>query len=146
MNCTDIQKLLSAYIDRQLAAWENAPVAEHLETCATCQSDLQALIEVKRTLRGVVQPRLPGELRSAILEETVVRSDRRNRFAVRWWVPTFALAAAFGGWFAMRAAEQMITQRSPQIVVTEYKPPHRAVSRKHDLALHHPRVETPQTQ
>jgi len=41
MECKDIRKLLSPFVDNELSAHEAFIVAEHLETCAPCLSEME---------------------------------------------------------------------------------------------------------
>ena len=40
MDCKDVHKLLSPFLDNELSARDTFPVAEHLEACPACQQDL----------------------------------------------------------------------------------------------------------
>lgn len=69
MECKDLRKLLSPFIDNELGAHDAFTVAEHLEVCVPCQREMQELRSVDARLREAGRAPLPGleELRADIL-------------------------------------------------------------------------------
>ncbi|MGE0827287.1 MAG: anti-sigma factor [Candidatus Binatia bacterium] len=69
MECKDLQKLLSPFIDNELGAQDAFEVAEHLEHCETCQNELNILRQVDEQLKTVGQTPVAGveEFRARIL-------------------------------------------------------------------------------
>lgn len=61
MNCHRARQLISPYLDHQLSGREQAALQDHLAVCAFCDRERQALRQVKLLLRGLGEPRLPGE-------------------------------------------------------------------------------------
>ncbi len=51
MDCKEIHKLLSPFLDNELSARDTFPVAEHLDTCPECQQELTAMQQLDTRLR-----------------------------------------------------------------------------------------------
>jgi anti-sigma factor RsiW len=69
MECKDIRKLLSPFVDNELSALEAFSVAEHLEECAPCQRELETLRKFDERLKVAGQAPIEGieELRATLL-------------------------------------------------------------------------------
>ena len=69
MECKDIRKLLSPFIDNELGAQDTFTVAEHLDECAPCQREMEALRRFDERLRVAGHAPLEGidEVRANIL-------------------------------------------------------------------------------
>jgi anti-sigma factor RsiW len=69
MECKDIRKLLSPFIDNELGAHDAFTVAEHLEVCVLCQQEMQELRSLDERLKTVGRAPVEGvdELRYEIL-------------------------------------------------------------------------------
>lgn len=76
MNCSDIKKLFSGYIDGDLDEQENSLVLEHLKICNACSKELKLLEETVSLLkiRKPVEP--PADF---------VAQVRNKIEARRWW-------------------------------------------------------------
>ena len=61
MNCHRARQLISPYLDHQLSGREGAALQDHLAVCASCDRERQSLRQIKMLLRGLSEPRLPGE-------------------------------------------------------------------------------------
>lgn len=68
MDCKDIRKLLSPFVDDELSAHEAFMVAEHLEICAPCHREMEELRLFDEQLKIAGRTPLEGmeELRAAI--------------------------------------------------------------------------------
>jgi len=104
MTCKQTQTLLSAHLDRDLKNDELSEVRLHLETCAACRAEEQALVALKETLRGVAMPAIPVDLIAAIEAETIFKPQwwETVAFRQRWAPLLIGTAAAVGGWFFLR--------------------------------------------
>jgi len=69
MECKDIRKLLSPFVDNELGAHDAFTVAEHLEVCAPCQQEMETLRRFDECLRAAGHAPLEGvdEVRAHIL-------------------------------------------------------------------------------
>ncbi|HLX39760.1 MAG TPA: zf-HC2 domain-containing protein, partial [Ktedonobacteraceae bacterium] len=65
---------LSAFIDKQLAAEEQAACTAHLQTCQQCQQALAALRQTVMLLKALPQPALP---RSFVLPTNLIVMPQR---------------------------------------------------------------------
>jgi anti-sigma factor RsiW len=69
MECKDIRKLLSPFVDNELGAYDAFTVAEHLEVCPPCQREMETLRRFDERLRVAGHAPLEGinEVRANIL-------------------------------------------------------------------------------
>jgi anti-sigma factor RsiW len=90
MECKDIRKLLSPFIDNELSAHEAFTVAEHVETCIPCHREMEDLRLLDERLKeaGRIPPIGLEDLRVAILRRL------SPWFLVRQWRSVGAAAAA----------------------------------------------------
>ncbi|MBC8142250.1 MAG: zf-HC2 domain-containing protein [Armatimonadetes bacterium] len=72
MNCHSANRLLSAYIDRELSADEMRAVRVHVEQCDDCRDECEDLLFTKRMLSGLSSSAPRAELESLL----VVRAKR----------------------------------------------------------------------
>lgn len=77
MNCHRARQLISPYLDHQLSGRESLVLQDHLAVCASCDRERQSLRQVKLLLRGLAEPRLPGEF----LPNEVSPGDFSQRFS-----------------------------------------------------------------
>ena len=76
---------LSAFIDRQLSAEEQAQTEEHLRTCELCQQQLAELRQMVTLLHALPQPKLPRSFTLPVAETTL--APRTNNSSVRPLAP-----------------------------------------------------------
>jgi anti-sigma factor RsiW len=90
MDCKDIQKLLTPFVDNELSAHESFMVAEHVETCSPCHREMEDMRRFDDQLRAAGRVPLPRveELRAAITWRL------SPWFLVRRWRSVGAAAAA----------------------------------------------------
>ncbi len=90
MECKDIRKLLSPFVDNELTAHEAFMVAEHLEGCAPCHREMEEIRRFDEQLKTAGRQPLSGieDLRDGILWRL------SPWFAVRRWRGAGAAAAA----------------------------------------------------
>ena len=69
MDCREIQKLLSPFLDNELGARDTFPVAEHLDACPVCQQELEAMQQLDTRLKEAGQSpvEVTDELRDSII-------------------------------------------------------------------------------
>jgi anti-sigma factor RsiW len=88
MSCS-CREYLSPYSDGELDTLKAEEIKEHLETCVSCQGELNSLLQIRNSLQqGAASTKAPLHLREAILGET--RQAQRKFFIPRW---NFARAA-----------------------------------------------------
>jgi anti-sigma factor (TIGR02949 family) len=110
MECPE-SKRLQEYFDGEVDAATAAQIGRHLEGCAECRQELQALERVRNLLRGPAArvgapPEIRARIAAALDREPPLRSPPRRPAAARgsrpFWVGVFsgvggsALAAALG--------------------------------------------------
>ena len=62
MNCLEVRDQLGEYLDQELPADLRAAVQGHLEQCATCRVNLEAMKATAGAIASLPEPELPGEL------------------------------------------------------------------------------------
>lgn len=102
MNCRRANALISPLIDGELNGDEALRVRQHLDSCASCRTEYEAILGVKRLLASMptAEPR-PG-FEEVILRRLASESNDRTwaTRATGWWFTTHhrsrvGLAAAF---------------------------------------------------
>lgn len=68
MNCSQIQEMLSAYIDDFLDEFETAEVEKHVQTCAICQQELTDLRHTVSLLRSLGEVSPPENFHRQLME------------------------------------------------------------------------------
>jgi anti-sigma factor RsiW len=92
MECKDIQKLLSPFIDNELGAQDTFTVAEHIETCPSCLHEMDEIRDLDEQLKRAGHTPVDGieELRARILD-----SISPVTWIRRWRVVGVAAAVLF---------------------------------------------------
>ncbi|MCR4424796.1 MAG: anti-sigma factor [Firmicutes bacterium] len=62
MTCSKVERLISAYIDRELSEEERNRVRQHLAMCSECFAIYKLMQEVKSALECTSQPECPKDL------------------------------------------------------------------------------------
>ncbi len=94
--CNAIQDALSAYLDRELSAGEQLEMSAHLQTCARCKPEEQALLALKADLRLQTASGMPADLRARIRAQSVEKPG------LEWlplWIGAAAMAAGLALWW-----------------------------------------------
>ena len=84
MECKDIQKLLSPFIDNELGAQDGFLVAEHLDICPSCLREMETMRDLDEQLKQIGRTLIEGteEMHARILESiTPLPWIRRWRMA-----------------------------------------------------------------
>lgn len=95
--CEDVQELLSAYIDRELAGDEHRRVGAHLDACTECRATVSALQDAIAALGGLDDLEVPPELAGNLRRIEPGKRSRAIAPAKRWWAsPRVAVFVATG--------------------------------------------------
>ncbi len=87
MNCAEIQKQLSAYLDRQLTGSTPAFVSAHLERCPVCRLHLADMRALVRGLGQIERPQPPAALTAAISDALMIeRAAQRQKPPQSFWL------------------------------------------------------------
>lgn len=117
MNCSEVQELLSAYHDGELADDQRSHVSDHLDECADCAVELAGFQNLSTMASALGTPEPPEHIWSQLKERLDQHPSHKQPAAKpvgqlgRWSFPAarrFAFAAtvlvAVGiGWFAYRS-------------------------------------------
>lgn len=99
MNCRDVEKWLSAFMDDELDPARKDAVASHLNTCEACRSRLAEWEAVWRALDALPaaspSPAFRGRLAARLHETRPAASERLERFLI----PVSAAAVALLGFW-----------------------------------------------
>lgn len=141
MSCRDIQDRLSTYLDREVGAADQKEVRLHLDLCAACRAEEQALLQVKEQLRQVKMPSLPAGVIAAIEAETVLKPRwYEGQSWRRLWTPLAIGAVAAGAlWYAWQSQKPL--RHAPLAVVQTP-----AASSAPAVALHQDQLPDPDSQ
>lgn len=96
MECSDIRRHLSAYIDNECPEDIREAVASHLADCPDCRREYEQLSALSQRMRQLPQDELPFDFSSVLAEklaEEDKRQPRRKPLHKRGWVRALGLAA-----------------------------------------------------
>jgi anti-sigma factor (TIGR02949 family) len=118
VDCHEVEGLLDAYLDRELAQAEAATVRGHVDTCAACRQRLANAEAVGRTIRRAPYYQAPAALR-ARLTRTSARS--RAVLPLAAWAAAVVMIASVTGsiWFvrsAGRATSDSVNAVAQEVV------------------------------
>lgn len=104
MNCPEVRKSLSAFMDDRLSDASNRAAAGHLESCAECRAELERLGRLRRALGSLERAEPPAYLRHMIQLRLEAREReslgaRFRRFMEYRWS---RIRTTEGLWFATR--------------------------------------------
>ncbi|HCJ10475.1 MAG TPA: hypothetical protein DHW14_04860 [Clostridiales bacterium] len=83
MSCRRAGSLLSAYLDGELDPRTRLSLTEHLDSCAACRSELEALRATAALVRDLPREELPEGFHSALLRKVGAAAAAVSRGAVR---------------------------------------------------------------
>ena len=96
MECTDIRRHLSEYIDNECPEEIRASVAAHLQTCPECRQKYEQLLALSRRMRALPRQELPFDFTAALderIREEERRQPRRKPVYKRPWARVMELCA-----------------------------------------------------
>lgn len=102
MKCESVKELLSPYIDGMTGAKETESIKQHLDGCASCQSDHAALTRLRQALKDMPVPVVPdlfmADFSSRLSQEqnrlVDFQKDRAHMFRRPSWVGWISATAA----------------------------------------------------
>lgn len=95
MNCRRVSSLLSAYLDAELTGHEMLEIRAHLDACAACRGEHEALGETKRLLSSLALRTPRVEFETLLHDGAIRAADPLARWLPSWLIAPFgALAAA----------------------------------------------------
>lgn len=99
MNCRRACSLISAYLDAELSGDEMASVREHIEVCQSCQSETEAIVQIKSLVSRSSDPCPSPDFEIRLIErvfgDTPTATKRSFRIAHLLGVAVAAGAIAF---------------------------------------------------
>jgi anti-sigma factor RsiW len=99
VNCPDVDRVIDAFGDEELAASEAVQVRAHLDGCAACRGRLAARASLGRVIRRVPYYSAPDRLRVAVAK---TRRPVRVSPRVLAWAAMVTLAVSLGGGAGLR--------------------------------------------
>jgi hypothetical protein len=117
MNCRDVREIADSFLCDELLTETNHEILQHLDTCASCRTEIDARRTLRRTLRDafertpdlVARPEFIDRLRGD-LREAAVREYRSWMLSQRWFAIAAGLVLAVG----LTAAVLMRSSTPPQ--------------------------------
>lgn len=94
MTCSRIEKLLSAYIDKELNEEEYFAVRRHLTMCSECNKIYEDLVSVKRCFDNLNIAEPPEDMIANIRMAIIAgeNSVKKPEPKAQWWRPVFNFA------------------------------------------------------
>ncbi|MCM8825258.1 MAG: anti-sigma factor, partial [Candidatus Omnitrophica bacterium] len=90
MNCKEIQKILSDYLDRAVSESQNEEIDLHLESCKTCQSEFEQLQKTISMVGDLPSVSAPDGLVGSVMEK--IQEKQAIRGKLRFWLAGIACA------------------------------------------------------
>ena len=87
MDCQEIQKSLSSYLEGLLSSEEKKRVEEHLSSCVNCRAELAELKKAKDLLRNLDDVEPPPWLTAKIMARVREEKERRASFLKKLFFP-----------------------------------------------------------
>src|SRR5579875_3312988 len=79
MHCTKAQKLLQAYIDKQIPLKQLRELESHLSVCATCKRTLYELEEIGQALNEMEMVAEPANFTTTLMRRVAVTPQRSEQ-------------------------------------------------------------------
>src|SRR5438477_5833998 len=99
VNCLDVERVIDAYADEELAAADAAEVRAHLAGCPACRQRVAARASLGRLIRRVPYYAAPDRLRVA---DATTRRPARVSPRVLAWAAMVTLAVSIGSGTVIR--------------------------------------------
>ncbi|MCM8765187.1 MAG: zf-HC2 domain-containing protein [Candidatus Omnitrophica bacterium] len=90
MNCKQVQKLLSGYIDRAVSEIQEREIVLHLESCKTCQREFEQLKKTMEMVRNLSPVSAPGGFAESVMEK--IHQKQATTGKLRFWLAGIACA------------------------------------------------------
>ena len=112
MKCSQVQSVLSEYLDGELSIVQAAGVREHLDCCVCCEARWRMLRQTVRLVAHMGQEKCPVDLRTPVAMAVQHRyAGRRSRF------PFVPFAVISGAGTALAALVVGLSMLRPDIAV-----------------------------
>jgi len=83
MQCKEVVKVLSMYVDGELDGSEARKFEQHIEQCCCCRNEVRLMQEAKRMVAGRYQCEIaPDHLRADIICAVNSRSEKRPWYSL----------------------------------------------------------------
>ncbi len=114
MNHEEIQSLLSAFVDHELDASEEATVLEHLKSCADCRKRADQMVTLKNNIREAGNYELPFSFAQSVTrsihhgEELEVSWDGIEHYVQKFVLGLAALVLLLIGLTTFRQTDEPV--------------------------------------
>lgn len=88
-NCQKIERLLSAYIDKETDASENKLVEKHLPICKKCRAKLETLEKTVKTVKSLEKVELPLKAQQSLLKTLREAQKSPPKETAKSWLQWF---------------------------------------------------------
>jgi len=95
MNCNQVDNLLQNFIDGDLSEPESRAIAEHHQTCSTCEDNYNTAVQIRALVQEIPVPPHSGDFINRVLDQAA-NSNKQKPVMVAF---TGAVAAGFAAWF-----------------------------------------------
>jgi len=123
MTCTQYEKDLALYVERDLPDADVAAVEAHLVVCPECRSSLAALRASQAWVKDLAAEELDSDALAAMRVRTIVAAARARRSRRPLWVPAWAAAAAVILALGALVWVALVSRTNPSRIVAVSSPP-----------------------
>jgi anti-sigma factor RsiW len=113
VNCSYLDRDLDLYVDRELAAYDEAAIQAHLRVCAACAARVAERQVLSRLVRELPSAEAPAQVRARISAQGA-RSYSFQRLLV--WAAAAVLVLAVGGGFLLPFARTSTDSSIDEVV------------------------------
>lgn len=115
MDCQKVEEFLSAYLDNELPDEEKAQIAQHLESCAGCREEYQALVKTVAALAALPEIDPPAHFRRELFGRLEKKYGPKG-FSLRSLLPKKGLKIRLSTWMPLAAAFVLLIVVLPGIL------------------------------
>ncbi|NLM46996.1 MAG: hypothetical protein GX200_09380 [Firmicutes bacterium] len=95
MNCREVKKLMSEYLDQMLEEQKKQALEEHLSVCSNCRDEIVSTQNVLAWLQAAPEATPPPDLRQKVLRRLQQERHPAGKAGRRWFPPAVAAAVIF---------------------------------------------------
>src|SRR5689334_13193063 len=129
MNCRDVREVADSFLCDELLTETNHEILQHLDTCASCRSEIDARRTLRTTLRDAFDRAPELQARSEFLERLrgdlrdAPAQDHRSWVSRRWFAIAagLVLAAGLGGAVLVKRSTPRLSDALAQDAIGDHR-------------------------
>ncbi|HOK79400.1 MAG TPA: zf-HC2 domain-containing protein [bacterium] len=119
MNCREVQRILSDYLEGLVSDLQKKEIEQHLQMCQKCQIELDEMKKTVKLLRSIPSPQAPEKLVESVMEKISAEKPRKRKFAFLLTAIAFAEIIVFVALFKIQKPVQIVYQPETHVKITQ---------------------------